>query len=587
MLKHTFFLLALTCFSFFSLSQSEEQFFKQKGDDYFKNSDYANALDQYNKAIQICNNCARSLEINLLVGKGRSLQLLEKYDLAYEALKKAYDLSAIDSESDPDARLNSIVAMAEYHRNRRDYFEARSFLKLCDPLVVKKGVSNKNMAFYYNRYAAVINENHPDPDSVILLSRNAMEYARKINDNDLLATSLNEISHVEEHYGDLEKAIVGYRESADLWIALKNNRAAASALYNLSRVYQKKENFKKCIQVADEAIDLVYVQDWVSILVNLYSIKTQALFALNNFKDGSVSQALYYEAELRLWQKEQNEGMAKIANELELGRKNQALFKTLKNNRKTQLQLKSERIRYQIADQNKWNLLYLLIIGSVLLIFSIFVMLRSFRVNRKLKWLVESRQLLLKEVHHRVKNNMQTVSSLLDLQTLFVNDAVALNAIKMGKDRINSLALAHQNLYVNNQYDSIDLKQYIESIAQSVLPNDVVFELYMENLEFEIEKAQSIGFIVNELMMNSIKHAWKLNDQDKNISLTFRKCENEKGKLWCMEYQDSGVGVKDKKKFMDSKTFGVTIINTFLKRNLKGKYYFGDSSGLHLCFEFN
>lgn len=577
----------MACFSFAGIGQTEVQLVKQNGDYYFNNNNYTEALNQYDKAIQTCENCPRSFQIDLLVGKGRSLQLLEKYDLAYESLKKAYDLSSIDVSEAPDARLNALVSLAEYHRNRRAYYEARLYLRMCEPLVEKKEVTKEHKANYYNRFAAVINENHPSPDSVIFLSEKALRYAREINNNNLIAISVNEISHVEEHYGDLEKAIIGYRESADLWIEIKNNRAAASALYNLSRVYQKKENYKKCIQVADEAIALVYTQDWVSILVNLYSIKTQALFALNKYKDGSDVQALYYDAVLRLWEKEKNDGMAEIAAELELARKNKALFKTIKNNRMVQLQLKTEQIRFQIAKQNKRDLIYIVIIGSCLMLFLMFLTLRSLRVNRRLKWLVDSRQLLLKEVHHRVKNNMQTVSSLLDLQTLFVKDKVAINAIQTGKDRINSLALAHQNLYVNNRYDSIDLKQYIQSIASSVIPNDVEFELYMEDLDFEIEKAQSVGFIVNELMMNSIKHAWSVEATGKNISLTFRKCDKEKGRTWCMEYQDNGSGVVDKKKFKESPTFGVTIINTFLKRNLKGSYNFGDSSGMHLCFEFN
>lgn len=587
MLKLTFFLVAIACFSLTGFGQSEVKLIKQNGDYYFENGNYTEALNQYEKAIRTCDNCSRSFQINLFVGKGRALQLLEKYDLAFLSLNKALNLSSIDIAEVSDARLNALVSLAEYHRNRRDYFEARSFLKLCEPIVEMEGVTDEHKANYYNRFAAVINENHPSPDSVIFLSENALKYARKIHSNNLIAISLNEISHVEEHYGDREKAIVGYRESADLWIEVNNKRAAASALYNLSRVYQKKQDYKKCIEVADEAIDLVYAKDRVSILVNLYSIKTQALFALGNYKYGSDVQALYYEAVLRLWEKEKNKGMVEIASKLELGRKNEALFKTIKNNRMVQLQLKTERIRFQIAQQNKYNLIYILIIGSCLLLLSTFLTFRALRVNRRLKWLVESRQLLLKEVHHRVKNNMQTVSSLLDLQTLFVKDKVAINAIQIGKDRINSLALAHQNLYVNNKYDSIDLKQYIQSIANSVIPKDVVFELYMEDLDFEIEKAQSVGFIINELMMNSIKHAWSVDATEKNISLTFRKCEKEKGKSWCMEYQDTGNGVIDKKKFKESPTFGVTIINTFLKRNLKGSYHFGDSSGMHLCFEFN
>ena len=581
------FLFVSSLLTFNSLGQTNIKQLQKKGDSSFQIGDYKAAEGFFNEAITLCQNCSDLMRVNLLVGQGRALQLQEKYDLAYLTLKKAVSISSTFKGSGFNEQINALVALSEYHRNAMEFQESKRLINLATPLVNKEGVSDRNKANYYNRFAALVNEYNHNPDSVIILSEQALVYARGLNDGNLISTSLNEIAYIEEHHGDIEKSIKSYREAADIWKRNQNYRSAGTALYNLARVYNKLGRNATAVKIANEGIDLVTEENWYSILVDLYSIRTISLFDMKDFENGAASQAKYYEATIYLRERENNLGMTKIKNKLEIKQKNEKLFAFIKDNRKAQLQLKSERIRYQIADQNKWDLIYILIIGGILLISSVFITLRSLRVNRKLKWLVESRQLLLKEVHHRVKNNMQTVSSLLDLQTLFVNDAVALNAIQMGKDRINSLALAHQNLYVNNKYDSIDLKQYIESIANSVIPKDVVFELYMEELDFEIEKAQSVGFIVNELMMNSIKHAWDIDATEKNISLTFRKCEEEKGMTWCMEYQDSGSGVVDKKKFKESPTFGVTIINTFLKRNLKGNYHFGDSSGMHLCFEFN
>ncbi|MCH2230951.1 MAG: tetratricopeptide repeat protein [Crocinitomicaceae bacterium] len=569
------------------VAQEEVRLIKQNGDYYFESGNYHDALNQYERGLMICDSSSTSLIVDLLVGKGRSLQLQEKYDLAFLALEEAVELSSTGNPEIEDARVSALVYFAEFHRNGGNFMESRRLIDVCTEFIKGKNINKRNRANYYNRFAAIVNEYNHNSDSVILLSEQALALAEELNDDNLRATSINEIAHVEEHYGDLNKAILGYREAADIWTGNSNFRSTGTALYNLGRVYNKAGQHSEAVRVVDEGITLVESDGWYSILVDLYAVKTLALFAMKDFESGSIAQAKYYDATIELKERENNLGMTRIKNELEIRRKNEKIYTIIKNNRMVQLQLKSQRIRFRISKEYRRNLKYVLVVSAFLLVLLFLLFFRAARVNRKLKWLVESRQLLLKEVHHRVKNNMQTVSSLLELQTMFVKDPAALNAIQTGKDRINSLALAHQKLYLNNKYDSIDLKQYIESIAKSVIPDDVEFELYMEDLEFEIEKAQSVGFVINELMMNSIKHAWPKGGEDKNISITLRKCDDETEKTWCLEYQDTGVGVKDEKRFRKSHTFGVTIINTFLKRNLKGSYYFGDSSGFHLCIQFN
>src|SRR5690606_8659013 len=145
------------------------------------------------------------------------------------------------------------------------------------------------------------------------------------------------------------------------------------------------------------------------------------------------------------------------------------------------------------------------------------------------------------------------------------------------RDRINSLALAHQSLYTDEQYDQLEIKKYLEELIQSIKSKDVQLQSDISFGHIDIDKAQALGFVVNELLTNSIKHAWvKKQDEDKLVWIKLRQHEGE----WHFYYADNGVGITNKSQFLESPTFGVTLIRSFLRRNLKGTIQFGEKPGM-------
>lgn len=267
--------------------------------------------------------------------------------------------------------------------------------------------------------------------------------------------------------------------------------------------------------------------------------------------------------------------MAKISAELELEENHELLEQAKRKEQEAQKELTRNRERSR-------NLFILLVFVFVVVLIISLLIVRLRLQNRRLIDSISERDLLLREVHHRVKNNMQVVSSLLELQSNFAKDDNSRDALVESKDRINSLAMAHQNLYSDGKYDSLEIKEYLNRLINSLTPSEIDLKCDIDPGYLDIDKAQALGFVVNELITNSIKHAWVNEMKDKLIWIKLKYFDNE----WHFFYSDNGIGILNKQKFLESPTFGITIIRSFLRRNLKGSLEFGEKPGMNLGFTF-
>ncbi|NRA11940.1 MAG: sensor histidine kinase, partial [Crocinitomicaceae bacterium] len=203
------------------------------------------------------------------------------------------------------------------------------------------------------------------------------------------------------------------------------------------------------------------------------------------------------------------------------------------------------------------------------------------RSNNKLARAVSEKALLLQEVHHRVKNNMQMVSSVLDVQANFIEDKKSLDAIRKSQNRIHALALAHQNLYGDENYQSIRIQEYLKNILGLVKTEDIELDIQCPEFEFEMEKAQIIGFVLHELLLNSIEHGFKKEDV-KKITIFIEKI----GGKYTLIYKDNGAVLKGSAKSIENPGFGMTMIRSFVERSLSGKLSLNLSNGFEARITF-
>jgi PAS domain S-box-containing protein len=182
------------------------------------------------------------------------------------------------------------------------------------------------------------------------------------------------------------------------------------------------------------------------------------------------------------------------------------------------------------------------------------------------------KEVLLKEVHHRVKNNMQIITTLLDLQSDSIDDKQAVTAFRDSQDRIRAMALVHEQLYQSRDLAHIDFGEYIENLAA------FLFNSYMEDSEritlkvdagqiaLEIDRAIPCGLIVNELVSNSLKHAFP---GGRHGEITVRLHGGDDGRIF-LTVADNGTGLPPGVDFRDTSTLGLQLVN-MLTRQLRGR----------------
>lgn len=183
------------------------------------------------------------------------------------------------------------------------------------------------------------------------------------------------------------------------------------------------------------------------------------------------------------------------------------------------------------------------------------------RINQSL----DEKEILLKEVHHRVKNNLQIISSLLNLQQSQVEDEKLHDLYKSSQSRIKAMALVHEKLYSSGNFSAVNFNDYLESIillvkhAYFVQSNVEVFINVTDKIELSIDQSVPLGLVINEILINSFKHAFK-GVENPQIHIS---CKIEK-EILRVEINDNGIGIPENIKFPSDKSLGFELIDSLM-----------------------
>jgi two-component sensor histidine kinase len=237
-------------------------------------------------------------------------------------------------------------------------------------------------------------------------------------------------------------------------------------------------------------------------------------------KMGDYVNALKYQKLSR----KMRDSTAKIKSDIEMSEL-LTQFETEKKDKTIALQVS------KISQQKKTQTLYIIL--AALLVFILFGLFYSYQKRRKKNQLLiklngqldvknKQNELLLKEIHHRVKNNLELVKSLLALQSAKLSDAASKDVMLQSQSRVQSMGIIHQKLYQGENLGSIEMKDYFINLGEGILDtfnaeDKVKIEYAMDKLELDVDTAVPIGLIVNELLTNSLKYAFP-NNNNGNIS---------------------------------------------------------------------
>ncbi len=206
------------------------------------------------------------------------------------------------------------------------------------------------------------------------------------------------------------------------------------------------------------------------------------------------------------------------------------------------------------------------------------------KINAALK----EKELLLGEIHHRVKNNLQVAHSLLGLQSVHIEDKQALAAMKESQSRIKSMALVHNLLYESKDLINIDFNKYVNKLVDSQFQlygtdtNKVSYKVEIKNTLLGIDDAVPCGLIINELVSNSLKYAFPQGVEGE-IRITFQSIGDNECEL---TIGDNGVGIPEDQDFENISSFGWKMVKLLAEGQLQGTVELNRKQGTEYCIRF-
>lgn len=340
---------------------------------------------------------------------------------------------------------------------------------------------------------------------------------------------------------------------------LENNKGLTASLCQRGMLYNAMNVPEKALRDCDQAREILEGESIIENLNNCYTCLFEANKKLKNHE-----QALKYLEK----SKAMSDSLLNATNFLQIGQA-EAEFEGEKEMAIQQLEFE---VREQKSRQTRWILLGLLtalLVVSLLIYRNLKLRSKSEKVlakkNEVISNALEEKNILLKEIHHRVKNNLQVISALLTLQSRHDEDPLVTDALTRGQNRVQSIALIHKNLYQHDNLKGVDTKEYFDRLVDHLIETynvnteGIEVEKDIMNLSLDVDTMVPLGLIVNELISNSLKHAFPSGSSGKiKISLS------EKDGVLLLMVTDNGVGAKQKE--VNQESFGQSLVKSLGRR---------------------
>ena len=371
---------------------------------------------------------------------------------------------------------------------------------------------------------------------------------------------------------DVEKSskITTYRTVAEYYMKLKN--------YPAARMYLSKN------KVLTEGLS----PSWISLDLRLWHLLDSAegryLDAYNHLKQyKNISDSIF------------NAQKAKQLQQLEVEYETEKKEDSIRSKNSDILVL-TQKNQLQQANLKQASLIKNVTIAGIILAFVIIGLLyRQYRLkqksnnlithkNEQLQHFLTEKEWLLKEIHHRVKNNLQVVMSLLNSQSAYIDNEPALTAIHDSQHRVHAMSLIHQKLYNSENLSTIDMSIYIRELVSYLSESfdtgrRIRFELNIEPLEMDVSQAVPLGLILNEAITNSLKYAFP----DRRSGVISISLSNTSAHQYLLSISDNGIGMPAD--FRKTGSLGMSLMKG-LSEDIDGTFSIENSNGTIIRISF-
>ena len=500
---------------------------------------YAKAEEYYLKAYELTKKAGIRMDYGLMLNRLGNLYTIENNAEKLAKIIKEYE--EFKSKRSPAIDKDPLHNLLFINWGNKSLKEKVALLQNAKKYHIKNGYYSAAMLANY-QIAQVYEANDQAEEALKYLYENRNFFIEK-NSIAKRYPNLQYIYQLEKKAGKTADAILTANQLLELTTQLTSESNKKLA-YELEKKYETKKKEKE--------IELLNSQNELNELELLRAgDMRKALERENLLKDETISQ----QQELALISQREKEWQQK---ELE---KEKLLSISLSNENKLNEQLIEK-------DKNKKRNLLIGIGLLTLAGISILYLYRKQVVkNRIINKQREDLVMLNREIHHRVKNNLQIISSLLDLQSATINDEPTAEKFREGSQRVQSMAYIHQNLYQGESPGIVDMKEYISILADNLMQSfntegsNIQLQTSVDNVQLHSDMVISLGLIINELVSNAFKYAFQ-NKQAGQIDIVLKKEENH----LLLQVKDNGVGMSKKPEPDKENSFGYKVIRAFTQK---------------------
>lgn len=473
-------------------------------------------------------------------------QALHRYETLHDTLYSAISL-------------NNIGAAYQSRKNHQEtilYYEQalKTFRK------IKNGQWIANVS---NNLAAVYQETHQYSKALKTIEI-ALDIFKKNNDKASEATALNTKGTSFIFLKKYNEALKYFLKSNELVNPIEDPLQYSITTKNIGDVYLQLGQFQKAEGYLLKAAE---VQKKIQSPEHLLSTLNALNLLYETWKKYPLAYRYLKESKTlsdSLFSKEKDARLLEVVKKYELGEKEQKIKLLSNQNKIKDLTISNVQQRQRLFGGG------ILLLSTVVVVGFYLYRLRQksnqelAQKNEIISKTLSEKDFLMREIHHRVKNNLQVISSLLSLQSQHLKDPEALQSIKESRDRVKSMALIHQNLYEENHHLFIEVNDYIPKLAQGLFqsyniePERIHLRVEVQKMVLDLDTVTSLGLIINEIITNSLKYAFPEN-RSGTINLNLRK-DTE---FLILEINDNGVGIPQGFDFKTLKSFGYQIIRSF------------------------
>lgn len=518
-----------------------------------------------------------SWSLNLI---GLSYDYLAKPDSALYYYQEAIKLKKQIKDINGIGSVYSNIGVMYYFQN--DFEKAiEYYTKAKGQFEITK--NEKGISGILNNIGAIYRQQQKYNDAIKNYEE-ALKIKEKLKDSTGISNALSNLGLVYQYMGKYDKAEELQFKSIYIDSLRANKSSLVSSYVTLAELnfYKKnfdkaKKNLEKSIELSKEVNAMHYLDDAYKLYSNIDSITGDYKSAFHHYK-------LYEHYKNQVLQQERSQQVDKLETIFSTKEKEQEI-----NLLNAQSEIKELKIKEQ---KNQLSIFLIISILLILLLAAVVWNYRNIKKQRKelqlknelINTALSEKDLLLKEIHHRVKNNLQIISSLLSIQSRYIKDEKALEAINESKERVNAISLLHQEIYQNDVLKLINAKTYLGNLIARIKEtfdpkSKIKLTSEIDETELDIDQLIPIGLIVNELLTN----AYKYGSTASNPEILFQFKKN--GEEYYFSIKDNGAGFNTDDLKNKKESLGFKLVKTFTLK-LKGELVIEGNSGTHINITF-